>query len=55
MQSEGAERAVWRVFRWRGTPHYPGSDGDALSPSAVLRWHRLLFVTVGAWQTFSTC
>jgi site-specific DNA recombinase len=33
MQSDRIEVAVWRGFRWRGTPHYPGSNRDAISAS----------------------
>ena len=36
MQSDRIEVAVWRVFRRRGTPHYPGSNRDAISASGAL-------------------
>jgi len=36
MQSDRIEVAVWRAFRRRGTPHYPGSNRDAISAPSVL-------------------
>jgi hypothetical protein len=36
MQSHSVEVAVWRAFRWRGTPHYPGSNSEAISASGAL-------------------
>ena len=36
MQSDRIEVAVWRAFRRRGTPHYPGSNRDAISASGAL-------------------
>jgi hypothetical protein len=50
MRSHSAEMAVWRAFRWRGTPHYPGSNRDAISASVRSALHRLLFVTGGAGE-----
>jgi predicted site-specific integrase-resolvase len=55
MQSHSVEVAVWRAFRWRGTPHYPGSNSEAISASGRSAQHRLPVVTVGAGRPFSTC
>jgi predicted site-specific integrase-resolvase len=36
MQSHSAEVTVWRAFWWRWTPHYPGSNSEAISASGAL-------------------
>jgi len=55
MQSRSAEVVVWRAFRWRGTPHNPGLNGEAISASGSSALHRILVTTVGAGRPFSTC
>ena len=43
MQSDSAGMMVWRGLRSRGTPHYPGSNSEAISASGALNrpWRSL--------------
>jgi hypothetical protein len=52
MQSHRVEVAVWRAFRWRGTPHYPGLNSKAISASGSSAQHHLPVVTEGAERPF---